>query len=115
MNKLVRRLTTASVSAVLLGGALFATGGSAIAATPQAAGHTLVRAAVVEDTKAATVHAERPADPWIADQLAMFDPWVVDQLELFVPSGDPGLQHVVIDWHRSVNAYAALQNDGARP
>ncbi|MEU1595346.1 hypothetical protein ABZ468_21355 [Streptomyces sp. NPDC005708] len=113
MNKLVRRLTTAGVS-VVVGSALFATGGSAFAATPQTAGHTPARVTVVEHPKVATVDAQRPTDPWIADQLAMVDPWVVDQLEHFVPSGSDGHQYGVNDWHRSIDTYVAHVADGHR-
>ncbi|KUJ47506.1 hypothetical protein AB0N87_20690 [Streptomyces sp. NPDC093228] len=115
MNKLVRRLTTAGVSAAFLGGALFAAGGSAIAATPQTPGHAAVRSTVVADTKVATVHTQHRVDPWIADQIAMFDPWVVGQLEDFVPSGGTGGQHGVSDWHRSLDDHTVALNDGARP
>lgn len=114
MNKLMRRLTTAGVSAVFLGGALFAAGGSAIAATPQTPGHAPARATVVADTRVATVHTQHRVDPWIADQFAMFDPWVVGQLELFVPSGGTSGQHGPSDWHRSLDDHATVLNDGAR-
>lgn len=113
MNKLVRRLTTAGVS-VVVGSALFATGGSAIAATPQTAGHAPARVTVAEHPKVATVDAQHPTDPWIADQLAMVDPWVVDQLELFVPSGGDGHQYGVNDWHRSIDTHVAQVADGHR-
>ncbi|MFD8029063.1 hypothetical protein ACFV3F_09910 [Streptomyces sp. NPDC059717] len=114
MNKLVRRLTTAGVSAAFLSGALFAAGGSAIAATPQTPGHAPA-SAVVADTKVATVHTQHRVDPWIADQVAMFDPWVVGQLEDFVPSGGTAGQHGVSDWHRSLDDHTVVLNDGARP
>ncbi|MEU6368684.1 hypothetical protein ABZ876_23815 [Streptomyces sp. NPDC046931] len=104
MNKLVRRIITASASAVFAGGALFATGGPATAATPHSAGHTPAPAVVVQDGRGdaagnATVNGR--VDPWITDQLATFehwaghrpgtyDAWIMDQLALLAAPGAAG-------------------------
>ncbi|MEU6095151.1 hypothetical protein [Streptomyces sp. NPDC047079] len=104
MNKLVRGITTAGVSAVFVGGALFATGGPASAATPQSAGHTPARAVVVQGAHgdaAGHVRVNGRIDPWVADQLAMaghwvgdrpgtYDAWIMDQLALFPTPGVAG-------------------------
>ncbi|GAA3062038.1 hypothetical protein [Streptomyces glomeratus] len=109
MNKLVRRIITASASAVFVGGALFATGGLASAATPHPAGPTPAPAVVVQGGHGdfagnATVNGR--VDPWITDQLTMFDQWaghrpgtydawITDQLALFAAApgaaGQPSL------------------------
>ncbi|MFJ5531856.1 hypothetical protein [Streptomyces sp. NPDC093261] len=99
MNKLVRRVSIVAASAAFVGGVLFAAGGPAAAAAPQAAGHIPARVAVVQDghTDAAehvTVTVNGRVDPWIADQLDMYDhsvargmttydTWIMDQLAQF--------------------------------
>ncbi|MEU9480895.1 hypothetical protein [Streptomyces sp. NPDC048191] len=82
MKKIMWRISRAGISAVLVGGALLAAGGSATAATSQA------------DARVAHHHPDpwvagqlAMFDPWITDQLAMFDPWISDQLAMFAPSG----------------------------
>ncbi|MGW3027163.1 hypothetical protein [Streptomyces sp. NPDC001221] len=97
MNKLVRRMATAAVSAAFVGGAVFAAGGPAAAAAPHPAGHVTTQVAVVQGGHAgaaehATVNGRM--NPWIADQLAMFAPtaahrtvksdaWIADQVAMF--------------------------------
>jgi hypothetical protein len=97
MKKLIRRVTTSGVCAVVVAGALFAADGSATAATSHTTGRTPART-VADDTGHYSHRTARQGmDPWVADQLAMFDPaaakrlavydpWVADQLALFTPA-----------------------------
>lgn len=95
MKKIVRRLATAGLSVTVAAGALLTVGGTATAATPRAAGHTLARSAVAGDAQVVGVHrygspagvsgyagerADHRFDPWVAGQLAMIDPWIAGQL-----------------------------------
>ncbi|MEU6095027.1 hypothetical protein [Streptomyces sp. NPDC047079] len=99
MKKLTQRIATAGISCVIAAGALFATGGAAAAASPQAGGHTSAPTTTADtghrSSQLRTDH--RPTDRWIADQLALFDsaaakrptapdPWIADQLALFAPA-----------------------------
>jgi hypothetical protein len=99
MKKLMRRIATAGASAVVVGGALFATGGSAMAATPQTPVHASARTTAVNTGHRCSQYrtAHQRINPWVADQvamfdpsaakrLAMFDPWIKDQLALFAPA-----------------------------
>ncbi|MCW7940670.1 hypothetical protein AAW14_01130 [Streptomyces hygroscopicus] len=99
MKKLMSRIATTGISTVIAAGALFAAGGSAMAATPQTAGQTPARTTVVHTSDHFYRHLNphRRIDPWVAGQLAMFepavakrqaifDPWVKDQLALFEPA-----------------------------
>ncbi|MGW9032254.1 hypothetical protein ACWGQ5_51395 [Streptomyces sp. NPDC055722] len=99
MNKRMRRIATTGVGAAVVAGALLATGGSAMAATPQTAGHTPAATTVVNTGHRSfprSIAHQRTA-PWVADQLAMFyppaakrsamsDPWIQDQLALIAPA-----------------------------
>jgi hypothetical protein len=111
MNRIMRRIATVGVSTVFAGGALFAIGGSATAATPHASGPTFTRVAVVQGVNGATAHAgshgwaarsvssianeyrnsQSRMDPWIADQLETSDPWIIDQLGQLASSGNPSV------------------------
>jgi hypothetical protein len=99
MKKLMRRIATTGVSAAVAGGAVFATGGSAMAASPQTPGRLPGRTAAVATGHSYSHHrtAHLHVDPWVAGQLAMFepaaakrlavyDPWVEDQLAQFYPA-----------------------------
>lgn len=110
MKKIIWRVSRATISAALVGGALLAAGGSATAATSKAD----ERITVVESEgqnlpghggwnvgyryagEHRVTHDRRP-DPWVAGQLAVFapqatdrwaifDPWITDQLAVFVPA-----------------------------
>ncbi|MEV6026006.1 hypothetical protein [Streptomyces sp. NPDC052036] len=97
MNKLVRRMATAAVSAAFVGGAVFAAGGPAAAAAPQTTGHIAAQVAVVQGGHAGAAEhttVNGRMDPWIADQLAMFAPtaahrtvtsdtWIAGQVAMF--------------------------------
>lgn len=97
MKRFMRRIATVGVSVAIAGGALFATGSSAIAATPPASGHIPTHVAVAEGAGAG--HDDRfvgepgnpksRIDPWIQDQLEMSDPWIMDQLVLFSLADTP--------------------------
>ncbi|GAA3131255.1 hypothetical protein [Streptomyces echinatus] len=102
MKKIMSRVARAGVSAALIGGALWAAGGSATAAPFQADGH--IKAAA-DDSRNLPGHQDRNngsgyagqprgahdrPDSWVADQLAMFDPWISDQLAMFVAAGGHG-------------------------
>ncbi|MER6358496.1 hypothetical protein ABT186_43645 [Streptomyces sp. NPDC001634] len=97
MKKLMRHIATMGLCAAVAGGAVFATGASAMAATPQAPGHFRVRTVGTGHGCSQHRTAHQRMDPWIAGQLAMFypeaarrlavfDPWVKDQLSLFAPA-----------------------------
>ncbi|MEU6370083.1 hypothetical protein ABZ876_31260 [Streptomyces sp. NPDC046931] len=98
MKKPTRRIATTCISCIVAGSALFATGGSATAASPQTTGQTSARSTMGDTSHHRSGHrtAHRPVDPWIADQLALFgpataqrpapDPWIADQLALFAPA-----------------------------
>ncbi|MFB7597371.1 hypothetical protein [Streptomyces sp. NPDC056160] len=100
MNKLMRHITTASITAVAVGGTLLAGGGAAVAATPQHSGrpgHPAPVAARHEPAPRAAAHHR--LDPWIMDQLrlfepavarriAVYEPWVQDQLAWFTAHGN---------------------------
>ncbi|MCX4411290.1 MULTISPECIES: hypothetical protein [unclassified Streptomyces] len=94
MKKLMRRIATASVSAVFVGGTLLATGGSATAATLPDGGLTPARVVVTADTKTTSLDSGQAAqhrlDPWVQGQLLAFNPWIQDQLALFAHYGDLG-------------------------
>ncbi|MGW7044220.1 hypothetical protein ACWGDT_16230 [Streptomyces avermitilis] len=94
MKKLMRRITTASVSAVFVGGTLLATGGSAAAAALPDGGLAPARVAVTADTTNISLDGDQVAkhriDPWVQGQLLAFNPWIQDQLALFAHYGDLG-------------------------
>ncbi|WP_055489120.1 hypothetical protein [Streptomyces sp. TP-A0356] len=99
MKKLMRRIAITGVSAAVAGGALLATGGSAMAAAPRMAKDAPARTPVVDTSHRFSPHrtSHKRIDPWVADQLAMFyptaakrqamfDPWIKDQLAQFAPA-----------------------------
>ncbi|MGW9033251.1 hypothetical protein ACWGQ5_57135 [Streptomyces sp. NPDC055722] len=97
MKKLIRRVTTSGVCAVVVTGGLFAADGSATAATSHTTGRTPARTVADDTVRCSHRTACQGIDPWVADQLAMFDPaaakrlavydpWVKDQLALFTPA-----------------------------
>ncbi|MFJ9867480.1 hypothetical protein [Streptomyces sp. NPDC101165] len=98
MKRIMWRISSAGISAVFVGGALLAAGGSATAATSKVDERTKV---VVSDGQNRPGHGSRNdgygyageqrkahdlTDSWVAGQLAMLSPWISDQLALFVPS-----------------------------
>ncbi|MFG3207331.1 hypothetical protein [Streptomyces sp. NPDC048192] len=91
--KLTRRVASAGVCAAIAAGVVVASGGSAMAATPQAGEHRVLNTTAAVESQGT---ARQPMDPWIAGQLAtfypsaahrlaVFDPWVKDQLALSHP------------------------------
>ncbi|MFF0793818.1 hypothetical protein [Streptomyces spiralis] len=99
MKKPMRVIAALGVSATFAGGALLATGGSAMAATSQTAQHVHAQTAVAYAGHGSHQDhaAHRRPDPWVMDQLkmlepgaatrvAVFDPWVKDQLAMFPPT-----------------------------
>ncbi|GGN64670.1 hypothetical protein GCM10011579_034360 [Streptomyces albiflavescens] len=94
MNKLMRRISTASVSAVFVAGTLLATGGSAAAATFPDGGLTPARVVVTADTTTISLDggqvAKHRPDPWIQGQLQALNLWIRDQLALFAHHDDLG-------------------------
>ncbi|GGN59911.1 hypothetical protein GCM10011579_024530 [Streptomyces albiflavescens] len=94
MEKLMRRMATASVSAVFVAGTLLATGGSAAAATVPDSGLIPARVVVTADTTTISLDGGQAAkhrlDPWVQDQLLAFSPWIRDQLALLAHYDDLG-------------------------
>ncbi|MFE2102295.1 hypothetical protein [Streptomyces sp. NPDC059468] len=100
MKKIMWRISSAGISAVLAGGALLAAGGSATAATYKANEPTKVVVGESQNRPGGGSRSDdyrhageqRGAhdlpDPWVAGQLTVFNPWIADQLATFAPSDD---------------------------
>ncbi|KOG71653.1 MULTISPECIES: hypothetical protein [unclassified Streptomyces] len=94
MNKLMRRIAIASVSAVFVASTLLATGGSAAATDLPDGGRTPARLSVTGDTRTNSMDGgqatKQGPDPWVQGQLLTFNPWIRDQLALFAHYDDLG-------------------------